>query len=157
MTIAYSNYMNHTYLKYEDPSVGIAIEYPNDWNKEERSLPGVGRGVVLSSTPNSKVHPLACAISRNEENPAISIDVFLSTLTQDLSRRQIINFRVNSTTIDNNEARTVTFIDENNFNQLAILIVKNGRSYAISFMTVEPPSPEIASSVKKMINSLQLM
>jgi hypothetical protein len=166
---------NSNFLPYENATLGISVQYPPDWIKEEQDKVGV---IFISppSTNNSEASSVAVRVQiANLSLPSSPPSPFLTDqLLQNYTNSTIReltagNFSIiesNSTTIgigDNNytSAHELVFSKQEEegltIQQMQIYGIRDNKLYLITYIADAANYPIYLPTVQKMIDSFKIM
>ena len=167
---AINNNNNNNFVTYNNPTYGIKIRYPVDWQKSEHV--SENRFWVNFMSPinnnNSNAFPAAVTVSVEGPNHSISANTsefvkgVLSGAKQSLSDFQIIESNPNANITGNSAYKVVySFLSQDpavqaHFQSMNIWNVKDKKVYSISYTELKSLYTWYLPTVQKMIDSFEI-
>jgi hypothetical protein len=146
--------MGTEFLVYNNPNLGIIMQYPVGWTVlPEKVFKGLGTRFTSVALVRSNPYS-TCAVSIKD--PALeTLDEFLEQRldSKPSSIQRLIESK--STTVNNNPARGLVYLDDKGFYAIDFLTIKKGRGFIITFVTTKDYASEYMPIVEKMINSFE--
>lgn len=160
------------FLTYENPSLGITMEYPSDWLKREYpSNPATNNNTLItffSPSPSASALGNVSGVSGTFV-PYVDIFVFSS---KNMSIDEIVNGAINEFANSNlNESKSIVLKDNNPahvlvytvriagdelFKRMQVWTIRDYKVYVITFTAEEALYSEYLAKVQRMINSLEI-
>jgi PsbP-like protein len=146
---------------YENPTLGVKIQYPMEWNQVENQTNRYSVLTFSSPQENSQGTIQEKFLIRiNNEPTDMSLDEYTNNVNESMQNNS--NFQVtgsNSTVLANNPASSVTGILKEGGNDLQVLdqwTIKGGKVYRIVFYSDPGKADSFEPLVQKILESFSL-
>ena len=157
----YSQLNNKTYTTYDNPNFGITIQYPSDWDFEERDT-GFSKGVIflVPTSPQKYMDKLSIGILDAEPNQSVND---LANEVIEFNKKQMTGYQVIESTplnLNGNNAHKIVYTDNTQLfgdaKGMLIEIIKADKLYEILYTTKPQRYDELLPIIQEMINSFQI-
>jgi hypothetical protein len=154
------------FLTYENPTYGIRIQYPSDWQKLEFSRrDSLGIAVIFRSPPenasDTKLENLLIQVG-NLPSQNISLEALNNANINNL-KQSLIDFELielNATTLSgNNPAHKVVYTNregEDELKTMQVVSIKEDKVYLITYTAEASRYDRYLPTIQKMIDSFRL-
>ena len=161
---AFAQTTNNNFITYNNPNLGIKIQYPADWTKEEKDF-GLGKNILFLAPGSPIKYAEKLFIDVLDENRSslsgiVNDEINFNKYKNDaISNYQVIE--LTPTVVNNIPAYKIvdTYTDPDifgNVKTMDILILKGNKLYELQF-TSEPEKYDILlPTVQRMIDSFQI-
>jgi PsbP-like protein len=146
---------------YENPTLGVKISYPMEWNQVENQTNRYSVLTFTSPQENSQGTSQEKFLIRiNNEPTDMSLDEYTDNINESMQKNS--NFQVtgsNSTTLSNNPASSVTGILKEGDKNLQVLdewTIKDGKVYRIVFYSDPDNADSFQPAVQKILESFSI-
>jgi PsbP-like protein len=161
---AFAQTTNNNFITYNNPNLGIKIQYPADWIKEEKDF-GLAKNVLFLAPDSPIKYAEKLFIAVLDENRSSLTDIVNDEINfYKYQNDAIANYQVIESTpivVNNIPAYKIvdTYTDPNKFGNVKtmdILVLKGNKLYELQF-TSEPEKYDILlPTVQRMIDSFQI-
>lgn len=164
ITLAQSTTTGINFVIYENLKHGIKIAHPSNWKTEEGTIPHFSVSFIAPTKTNSTTPP---ALLRLGVDSLHSSNVSLAEFTNDeiASVKQefpvFTLWQLNSTTVNGNvPAKQLIFSatddKQHEAKAMQVFVIKNNKSYHITYIAKPERYAEFLPTAKKMIDSFRI-
>ncbi len=148
-------------LNYENPSYGIKIKYPQNWERQNINNPITGEVVAFLSPKQTDADKLQEKLTISVENFPGTLDEFSNSSIKDIKNHmenaKIVN--TSSTTLAHKPAAEVVFTGkdgENSLKNLQVFTLKADKAYVITYTAEIANYDEFIQTAYSMIKSFEI-
>ncbi len=148
-------------LIYENPSYGIKIKYPQNWEIQNINNPITGEVVAFLSPPQIKANKLQEKLTISVEDFPGTLDEFSNSSINDIknhmAKAKIVN--TSSTTLAQKPAEQLVFTGkdgQNSLKNLQVFTLKADKAYVITYTAQINNYEDFIKTANNMIKSFQI-